>query len=183
MHRRTPRLTHSHQTGRDIVRIILGWGQNFTPIVRRNTAHVVVHSRQYRDRLFRQVHTRKDTCRLGNTRKAQVQRLWRQVVEVQVDVIPLLAHAAPFSNFHRHTAGNNVTRCEVLIGRRITLHEPLAFGVGEVTTFPARTLGNQTACAVNPCRVELHKFHILQRQTRTRGHTTAVTRTGVGRCG
>jgi len=41
---------------------------------------------------------------------------------------------------------------EVLGGRRIALHEALAFGVGEIAAFAARPLGDEAAGAVDAGR-------------------------------
>ena len=82
---------------------------------------------------------------------------------MQVNVITVATDTASFAYLHRHAAGHHVTAGEVFIGRRITLHETLAFGVGEVPALTACAFGNQTAGSVNPSGVELNKFHILQR--------------------
>ncbi len=100
---------------------------------------------------------------------------------MQIDVILLLAHAAAFANFHRHRARNHVARGEILGGRRITLHKALTFGIGEITAFATRAFGDQTACAINARRVELHEFHVLQRQASAEHHRIAITRAGMRR--
>ena len=55
--------------------------------VRWRAAHVVVHGRQHRDRLLGDIHASEDLRGLGDARQALVQRVRRQVVEVEVDVI------------------------------------------------------------------------------------------------
>jgi hypothetical protein len=62
------------------------------------------------------------------------------MLEVQVDVVAFSADAAAFADFHGHGTGDNVAGGEVLGARRIALHEALAFGVGQVAAFAARTL-------------------------------------------
>ncbi|MND87832.1 hypothetical protein D3C80_798400 [compost metagenome] len=104
-----------------------------------------------------------------------------KVVEMQEDVILVLADAAAFTDFHRHAARHHVTRGKVFCRRRITLHEALAFGVDEITAFAARAFGNEAACAINAGRVELHEFHVLKRQAGTGNHAAAVAGAGVGR--
>ena len=69
---------------------------------------------------------------------------------------------------------------EVLHGRRIALHEPLALGVGQVAALAARALGDQAAGAVDAGRVELHELHVLQRQAGAQHHAVAVAGAGVG---
>src|SRR5262249_41875666 len=53
-------------------------------------------------------------------------------------------------------------------------------GVDEVAGVGARALGDQTAGAVDPGRMELDELHVLQRQAGTQHHRVAVTRAGVG---
>ena len=133
-----------------------------------------MHSRQNRDWLFRQIDTRKDARAFRNTRQPQIKRLRRQVVEVQVDVVAIGTHTAPFTDFHCHAARHHIAGGEIFVGRRVPLHKPLTLGIGEVSTFATRTFSNQTARAVDPCWMELNKLHILQRQTLTRDHAAAV---------
>ncbi len=111
-----------------------------------------------------------------------MQDLGVEVVKVQVDMVTFLADAAPFADFHRHRARDHITRCKVLGGWRVFFHEALTIGVGEIATLPTRTLGDQTARAVNTGRVELNKFHVLKRQTCAQHHGISVTRTGMGGC-
>ena len=100
-----------------------------------------------------------------------------------MDVISIGPNAATFPNFHRHTARYVIARCKIFILGRITFHETLAFRVGKVTAFAARTLGDQAASTIDTSRVELNEFHVLEWQASASHHATAVTCTGVGRCG
>jgi len=133
MHTGTACLAHGHQTRHDSVGIFLRRVQHLAPVVRGNTAHIVVHGRQHGDRLFRQIHASKDAGGFTDAGQAQVQRLGRQVVQVQVDVIAFWPHAAPLADFHCHATADHVARRKILVGRRIALHESLAFGVGQVS--------------------------------------------------
>jgi hypothetical protein len=60
------------------------------------------------------------------------------MVEVQVDVVLVLADAAALADFHGHAARDHVARGQVLGDRRIALHEALAFGVGQIAALAAR---------------------------------------------
>ena len=51
--RHAGRFADSHQARHDRIRIIASLGEDFAVIVRGDAAHVVVHGRQHRDRLFR----------------------------------------------------------------------------------------------------------------------------------
>ncbi len=83
------------------------------------------------------------------------------------------------ADFDGHRPRYDVTRRQILGGGRIAFHEALAFGVDEIAAFAARTFGDETAGAVNAGRVELHEFHILQRQAGAQHHRAAVAGLGV----
>ncbi len=152
-------------------------------IVRRDAAHVVVDGRQDRDRLLGHVNAGEDLGRFRDARQAGVQDLGIQVIQVQEDVVLVRAHAAAFADFDGHGARNHVARCQILHGRRIALHEALAFGVGQIAAFAAGALCDQAAGAVDAGRVELHELHVLQRQAGAQHHGVAVAGAGVGRGG
>ncbi len=132
-------------------------------IIRGDAAHVVMHSRNDRDRIGADVDAGENARRFGNTGQPLVQYFRIKMVEVQIDVILELADAAPLANLDGHGAGNDVTRGEILGGRGIALHEALALGIDEVGALPARAFRDQAAGAVNAGGMELHEFHILQR--------------------
>ena len=157
--------------------------EDFAVIVRGNTAHIVVHGRQHRDRLAGQVDTGKNLGRFGDTRQALVQHFWIKVIEVQVDVVLVRANAATFADFERHAARDDVARGEVFRVRSIALHEALALGIGEISALATRALGDENAGAINARGVELHEFHILQRQAGAGHHAIAVAGAGMGRGG
>src|SRR5499433_444184 len=102
------------------------------------------------------------------------------MIEAQVDVVIELAHPATLADLDRHRARDYVARGEILGGGRVAFHEALALGVDQIATLAARALGDQTAGAVDPGRMELDKLHVLQRQAGTQHHRVAVTRAGVG---
>jgi hypothetical protein len=102
------------------------------------------------------------------------------MVEVQEDVVLLLADAAAFADFNRHRPRYHVARGEVLGGGRIALHESLALGIDEIAALAARALGDEATRAVDAGRVKLHEFHVLQRQAGAQHHGAAVA--GAGMC-
>src|SRR5690606_27796806 len=150
----------------------------FAPVVGRNAAHVVVNGRQNRDRLAGHVDAGEDLGRFGDTRQALVDHGRIEVIQVQEDVVLVLANATAFTDFQSHAAGHDVARCKVLGGRCVTLHEALAFRVHQVTALTANTFGDQAACSVDAGRVELNELHVLQRQASACNHAAAVTRAG-----
>ncbi|MCY1551334.1 hypothetical protein D9M68_876540 [compost metagenome] len=109
-----------------------------------------------------------------------MQHLWIEMIEVQVDVVLLGTNAAPFADLQRHAAADDVARGQILGIGGIALHEALAFRIGEIAAFAARAFGDQHARAINAGGVELHEFHVLQRQARTGHHAIAVAGAGMG---
>ena len=103
------------------------------------------------------------------------------MIEVQVDVVLLLADAAALADLDGHRARDDVAGGEVLGGGRVTLHEALALGIDEIAAFAAGALGDQTARAVDAGRVELDELHVLQRQAGAQHHAAAVAGAGVRR--
>ena len=89
--------------------------------------------------------------------------------------------AAAFADLDRHRARHDIAGSQILGGRRIALHEALAFGIGEIAAFAARALGDEAAGAINAGRVELHEFHVLQGQAGTQHHGIAVAGAGMRR--
>ncbi len=98
---------------------------------------------------------------------------------MQEDVILLRADAAAFADFDGHGAGDDVARGEILGRRRIALHEALARGIDQIGAFAARAFGDQHAGAVNAGRMELHEFHVLERQAGAQHHGIAVAGLGM----
>src|SRR5204862_7073143 len=87
------------------------------------------------------------------------------------------------ADFDGHWTRHDVTRSEILGGSRIALHEALAFRIGEIAAFAARTLGDEDADAIDASRMELHEFHVLQRQAGAQYHGIAITGAGMSRGG
>ncbi len=100
---------------------------------------------------------------------------------MQIDVVLLLADAAPLANFDRLGAADHVARGQILLVRRISGHEAFALAVGQITAFAAGTLGDQNPHAIHTGRVELNELHVLQRQPGAQHHRIAVTGAGVRR--
>ena len=111
---------------------------------------------------------------LGDARQPLGEDFRIEMVEMQEDVILLRADAAAFADFDGHRAGDDVARGEVLGGRRVALHEALAFGIDQIGAFAARALGDQHAGAVDAGRMELHELHVLERQAGAQHHGVAV---------
>ncbi len=170
MHRDAGGFAERHQAGHHGVVVAVLLGQHFAVIIGGDAAHVVVHRRRDRDRLAGDVDIGENPRRFGNARQPFVQHLGIEMVEVQEDVVLLLADAAAFADFDGHRARDDVARGEVLGRRRVALHEALAFGIDEIAAFAARAFGDEAARAVDAGRVELDELHVLQRQAGAQHH-------------
>mmetsp|Transcript_36508 Transcript_36508/g.92269 ORF Transcript_36508/g.92269 Transcript_36508/m.92269 type:complete len:522 (-) Transcript_36508:522-2087(-) len=179
VHAGAGRLAGGEEAGDHGVGVAGRRAEHLAVVVGGDAAHVVVHGGDHGDRLLRHVHARKDGGRLTDAGQPLREQLRRQVVQVQVDVVLLGAHAAPLANLHRHGAGHHVARRQVLCRGRVALHEALALGVAQDAALAARALRDEAARAVDAGGVELHKLEVLQRQPRARSHTAAVAGAGV----
>ena len=139
MHRGAAGFADGHQARNDPLRIGTVGIQHFAPIVGWNAAHVVMHGRQHRDRLARHIDAGEDLGAFRDTRQTLMQHGRIEMVEMQVDVVLVLADAATLADFQRHAARDHVARGKILGGRRIALHEALAFGIDEIAALAART--------------------------------------------
>src|SRR5262249_2409596 len=110
-------------------------GQGLAMIIRGDTAHIVMHSRQHRDRLARYVDIRENTCRFTDARQPLMQHRGIEMIEMQEQMVLFLTDAAPLTNFYGHRARDHVARREVLSRWCIALHEMLPFGVDEIAAF------------------------------------------------
>ena len=89
--------------------------------------------------------------------------------------------AAALADLDRHRAAHDIARSQILGIGCVALHEALTLGVGEITALAARALGDQAAGPIDAGRMKLHELHILQRQSGTQCHATAIARAGVRR--
>ena len=139
-----------------------------------------MHGGQDRDRLARGVDAREYLRRLGDAGQPLPEHLGPEMLQVQEDVVPIVADPAPFADLDGHGAADDVARGEVLRVGSVALHEPLAVGVGQIAAFAPRTFGHQAAGAVDPGRVELDELHVLQGQAGSKHHRVAIAGAGVG---
>ena len=149
--------------------------------IRRDAAHVVVHGRQHRDRLLRHLDAGEHLRGFGDARQPLMQQFGAEMLQMQHDVVLVRTAAAPFVDLHGHRARHDVAAGQVLGGRRIALHEALAFGVGQVAAFAARALGDQAAGGEDAGRMELHELHVLAGQAGAQHHAVAVAGAGMRR--
>ena len=138
-----------------------------------------MHCWQHRNRLFGDVYAAENTRGLSNARQTLMQRIGINMFQMQHDMVLIRTNAAPFINFHGHGPAYHITAGQILGCRGIALHKALTFRIGQIAAFTTRTFCDQHACAIDAGRVELHEFHILQRQAGTQGHRIAITGTGM----
>lgn len=116
---------------------------------------------------------------LGDVRQLGLEDLGAEVRAVEQHVVLVRAGAAALRDLLDHAARDDVTRGEVLDGRGVALHEPLAAGVAEDRALAARALGEEDAEAGQAGRVELEELHVLQRELLAPDDPDAVAREGV----
>ena len=87
------------------------------------------------------------------------------MTDVDVDVVLVRTSAATFQHFAHHRAGDDVAGSQVDDRRCVALHEALAFAVEQPTALAAHRFGDQDAQASQAGRMELVKFHVLQRKS------------------
>lgn len=105
--------------------------------------------------------------------------LWRQVVQVQVDVIVLGTNTTTLKNFHRHRSGNDIARGKILSSRGVSLHKTFTVLVPEDATLSTAALSHEAASTVDTSGVELNELGVLNRETSPGNHATAVTSASV----
>ena len=84
--------------------------ERFAVIVRGDAAHIVVHGRQHRDRLAREVDAGEDLGRFRDARQALVQHLGIEMVEVEEDVVLLRARRRGLRGFRWSCSGETTSR-------------------------------------------------------------------------
>ena len=177
VHRYAGRLAHRQQSRRDVVPVLEG----LAVIVGGNAAHVVVHRGHDRQRLPGDVHVGEHPGGLGDARQPLGDHLGIEVHDVQVHVVLARAQSPALAQFDRDGAADHVARGEVFGRRRVAFHEALVLGIGQVAALAAHALGNQAARAQDAGGMELHEFHVHQRQPGSQRHAVAVAGAGVRR--
>ncbi len=124
-------------------------------------------------------HTQVGAGEFGDVRQLGFDVLWFQVGQIQQDVVLVRTATAAFTHFVGHGASHDVTRCKVLNGWCVTLHEALTIRVTQDRAFTTCTLGQKDAQACKARWVELEELHVFQWQTGAEGNGHAVAGQGV----
>src|SRR4029078_10829786 len=94
----------------------------------------------------------------ADSRQAMVDHLRAKVIELQQHVAAIGQAARYFLDLVRHRARNDVATREILLIRRIALHETLAVGVQQVAALPANAFSDQDAGALQSAPVHLEEL-------------------------
>jgi hypothetical protein len=103
-------LAQRHQARHHEVVVAVLLGQRLAVIVGGDAAHVVMHGRHDRDRLAGEVDAGEDARGLRDAGQPLVQHHRIEMIEVQVDVVLVLADAAAFADLDGHRARDDVAR-------------------------------------------------------------------------
>ena len=141
---------------------------------RRDAPHRVVGRRLDRHAFLQRLDAEVDPCELGDVGELLLDHLRVEVVDVQQHVVLLRPQPATLADLDEDRARDHVARREVLDGRRVTLHEPLALGVAEDPAFASSGLGQQDADPVDAGGVELEELHVLEREAAPQHDRRAV---------
>jgi hypothetical protein len=96
------------------------------------TSHVVMHSRNHRCRFFGHIHSGEDFCRLTDTRQSLMEKLRRNVVEIQVNMVFFRTTSSSFQNLNCHGSGNDVSTSQIFSRRCISLHKSFSLTISSI---------------------------------------------------
>jgi len=145
-------------------------GHHLSADIGGQATHHVVAGWNNRDGLLDRIRVGESTGELQDTRQAKVQRLFAQVIQLQVDVILVGTASATLKNFENHGARHHVTPRKVFGVGRIAFHETLAFAVNQVAALTTAALGNKGPGTMNTGGMELPHLHILDGNTCPQRH-------------
>ena len=167
-------LADREQAGHGHFRIAVLRHDHLPKVVGRDAAHLVVHRRHHRNGILDRIDVGELDGDFANPREAQVDDVRPEVVQLEQQVIGVLAAPAPLLDLGGHRARHDVAAGEVLGVGRVALHETLAVLVQQVSAFTAHAFGDQHACTSDTRGVELPELHVLHRDARAGGHADPV---------
>src|SRR5690606_6211792 len=127
--------------------------------VGRNAPHCVVRRRLHRYHLGDGVDTEVGAHKVGDVGQLRLNQFAAQMPQIEIDVI-LSVDAAAFGYLLIDGPRDHIPGCKVEQGRRVALHEPLAFAVDQNASLAAGTPGDEYAHTVDARRMELEKLHV-----------------------
>ena len=123
--------------------LVVGW----------NATHVVVNRWEDRDGFAGHIDAGEDPGRLGDSGQTDGQLLWREVVQLKVDMIFLGSAAAAFADLDGHGPGHDIAGGQIFGDRGVALHESLALGVDEVATLTSAAFGHETSSTIDTYKI------------------------------
>jgi exopolysaccharide biosynthesis protein len=132
--------------------------------------------------LFGSVNTSENVGRLKNTWESLSQRLWWQVVQMEMNVVTIWTNSSSFKDFHGHCSGYDISGGEIFSSWSISLHESLTIAVSKDTTLTSASFGDEATSSINTSWVELDEFWVLDWKASSSDHTGTITSAGVCGC-
>ena len=99
-------------------------------IISWNTAHIIMHGWQNRNRLTRDINAAENLGSFGNTRKPRMKRIWINMLKMKHDMIFVRTNTAAFVYFNGHGTAYHIATCQIFGRWRKSFHEPFAFRIG-----------------------------------------------------
>ena len=147
-------------------------------VVRRDAPHRVVGGGLDRYRVRDAIHPDEVLGQVVDLRQALHDLLGAEVSQVEQDVLLLRPRTPTLVDLGLLGAGDDVAGAELHLAGSVGGHETVAIGVDQVPAFAPGPFGEQDSVLIQPGRVELHEFHVLEGNARAiRGHDAVA---GVG---
>src|ERR1700722_5298567 len=102
------RFANCHQSRNDRIRIVLSGTDDLRSHVGWNATHNIMDRRYHRDRLPVRIYASEDACRFDYTGQTLIDDIFPEMLQVQVDVVLLLANTPPFTNLDRLSTADHV---------------------------------------------------------------------------
>lgn len=89
------------------------------------------------DRLLGDIDATEDSSSLRDTGQTLVEDIWREMAELEVDVVLFGSNTAALADFDGNASRYDVAGCKILCRRCVALHETLTLRVDQVASFTA----------------------------------------------
>jgi hypothetical protein len=136
-----------------------------------------MNSGEHGDGLLGHIYSSENVSSLRDTRKSLSEELAGKMVKVQVDMVLVLSNTAALTDFHSHRPRHNITGCQILGRRSISLHKTLTLRVTQNTSLSTATLSDEATGAVNTGGMELHELGVHKGNSGAQGHGRTITYT------
>ena len=166
-----------------LVRIATRGHDDLAVIVGGDATHLVVAGGHDRDRFLDRVDVGELAGDFANARQTLFDHVDAEMVELEQDIVGVLAGAAAFLDLGGHGARYDVAAGEVFHVGRVALHEALAVFVEQITALAAHAFGDQHTGTGDTGGMELPELHVFERDAGAGRHAQAIAGVdeGVGR--